>query len=284
MVRALSPVHGKTLSFLFKRGKSRQTKTFLSLEHIEPLNIALLLIVGVVASVINVVAGGGSYLTLPLLIFTGLPPGVANGTNRVGILAGNLFSAVKFARIGQIKALDFLYFCLPATLGGVLGSWAATHMDDRHLRVVLAVLMLFGSWTVIRKPSTGPKSSVGRAWSYPLFTGVGAYAGFIQAGTGFFSLAATSMLGYDLKRGNAIKTLMNLCLTVPALFIFWHKSMVHWSCGLALAAGMSVGGLIGVRVSEGSKPESLRKMVALAIAISAVAIVYPLVFGQESDQ
>jgi uncharacterized protein len=249
---------------------------FLSLEQIEPLHIALLTVVGIIASVINVVAGGGSYLTLPLLIFTGLPPGIANGTNRVGILAGNLFSAVKFARVGQLKATDLLFFCIPATLGGILGSWAATHLDDRFLRIILAVLMLFGSWTVIRKPSAKPKSNLNPNWSYPLFVGVGAYAGFIQAGTGFFSLAATSFLGHDLKRGNAIKTLMNLCLTVPALFIFWHQSMVHWSSGLALALGMSIGGLLGVRVSQGSKPESLRRMVAGAILISAVFIVYPL--------
>lgn len=233
------------------------------------------------ASVINVVAGGGSYLTLPLLIFTGLPPGLANGTNRVGILAGNLFSAVKFARIGQLKLSDLLYFCLPATLGGIAGSWIATQIDDRSLRVVLAVLMLFGSWTVIRRPSkTEDKSTqLSRWWSLPLFGGVGTYAGFIQAGTGFFSLAATSLLGYDLKRGNAIKTFMNLSLTVPALYVFWSQSLVSWPAGIALAVGMSAGGLLGVRVSEKARPESLRKMVAAAIVISAVFILYPLLSG-----
>ena len=112
-----------------------------------------------------------------------------------------------------------------------------------------------------------------------MFSGVGLYAGFIQAGTGFFSLAATSFLGHDLKRGNAIKTLMNLCLTVPALLVFWRQSLLDWPSGLALAVGMSLGGLIGVHVSETSKQESLRKMVAGAILISAFFIVYPLIQG-----
>ena len=246
--------------------------------QIDPLHVLLLLVIGLVASVINVVAGGGSYLTLPALIFTGLPPGLANGTNRIGILSGNLFSAIKFARLGQLKTSDLLYFCLPATIGGVGGAWIATQIDDRSMRIALAVLMLFGSWTVISRPSTPQSDSPSRNknWSFPLFSGVGLYAGFIQAGTGFFSLAATSFLGYDLKRGNAVKTLMNLCLTVPALFVFWYQSLVDWPAGLALAAGMSLGGLIGVRVSENSKPENLRKMVAAAIVISAVFIVYPL--------
>ena len=249
------------------------------LDQIDPLHTLLLLGLGLVASIINVVAGGGSYLTLPALIFTGLSPGMANGTNRIGILAGNLFSAVKFARLGQLKGSDFFYFCLPATVGGLVGAWIATQIDDRSLRVVLAVFMLFGSWTVIGRPPQTQIKTRNRNWSFPMFSGVGLYAGFIQAGTGFFSLAATSFLGYDLKRGNAIKTLMNLCLTVPALFVFWRQSPVDWPSGVALALGMSLGGVIGVHVSETAKHESLKKMVAAAILVSAFFIVYPLIRG-----
>lgn len=241
----------------------------------------MLFLVGALASAINVVAGGGSYLTLPLLIFTGLPAGIANATNRVGILAGNLVGSVKFAKEGQLKKSDLLYFCLPAALGGLLGAWLATLANDRFLRVFLAVLMLFGSWTVIRRPSKPekpPAETPNPKLSYPLFLGVGTYAGFIQAGTGFFSLAASGLLGYDLKRGNAIKTLMNLFLTVPALLVFAGHSMVDWPAGITLALGMSVGSLLGVRLSQQSKPEKLRKMVALAIIVSAFFILYPLFF------
>ena len=247
-----------------------------------PLNILLLFGVGAVAAVINIVAGGGSYLSLPLLMFTGLPPGIANATNRVGILAGNLLGSAKFAKAGQLRKSDLLYFCLPAAVGGVIGSWVATQVDDKSLRVVLAVLMLFGSWTVIRRPSKTEVSEEPEpkpALSFPLFVGVGTYAGFIQAGTGFFSLAATGLLGHDLKRGNAIKTLMNTCLTVPALVMFARSGMVQWQEGIVLAVGMSVGSYFGVMLSQESKPESLKKMVAAAIVISAVFIIYPLIKG-----
>ena len=270
---------GKTFFFrpLLGRGLSTLKLNAHGLDQIDPLHTLLLLGLGLVASIINVVAGGGSYLTLPALIFTGLSPGMANGTNRIGILAGNLFSAVKFARLGQLRVSDLLYFCLPATLGGLVGAWVATQIDDRSLRVVLAVFMLFGSWTVIGRPPQTQTQTRNPNWSFPMFSGVGLYAGFIQAGTGFFSLAATSFLGYDLKRGNAVKTLMNLCLTVPALFVFWRQSLVDWPSGVALAVGMSLGGLIGVHVSETAKHESLKKMVAGAILISAFFIVYPLI-------
>lgn len=250
------------------------------MEQFELLYIPVLLIGGFVASVINVVAGGGSYLTLSILILAGLPPGVANGTNRIGILAGNLSSAAKFVRLGQIKRSDLWYFCLPAMLGGIAGAYLATQTADRTLRVVLAVLMLFGSWTVIKKPDQSREKKVwAKNWSFPLFSGVGLYAGFIQAGTGFFSLAASTLLGHDLKRGNAVKTVMNLSVTVPALAIFWGQSMVAWPAGLALAVGMGLGGLMGVKVSQESNPENLRKMVAAAILLSAVFVVYPLLNG-----
>ena len=242
-------------------------------------HILLFFFVGALASAINVVAGGGSFLSLSLLIFTGLPAGVANATNRVGILAGNFVGSIKFAKEGQLKKSDLFYFCLPASVGGLFGAWLATLVDDRFLRIFLAVLMLFGSWTVIRRPSKSEKplaETPNPLLSYPLFLGVGTYAGFIQAGMGFFSLAATGLLGYDLKRGNAIKTLMNLCLTVAALLLVAGQAMVNWPAGIALAFGMSAGSLLGVRLSQQSKPEKLRRMVAFAIFISAFFIVYPL--------
>ena len=246
---------------------------------LDPLNIVLLLSLGALASIINIVAGGGSYLSLPLLIFTGLPAGAANATNRVGILAGNIVGSIKFAKAGQLRKTDLFYYCLPASVGGLLGAYLATQVDDRSLRVFLAVLMLFGSYTVIKRPppleeknEPPPKPS----WSYPLFFGVGTYAGFIQAGAGFFSLAASGLLGHDLKRGNAIKTLMNACLTGPALLLFAGKALVHWPIGITLALGMSIGSFAGVHLSQKSEPHHLKKLVAGAIVLSACFILYPL--------
>ncbi len=242
--------------------------------------LTALFVVGILSSVINIVAGGGSYLNLPLLIFAGLPPGVANGTNRVGVLAGLTTGTYKFVRAGLLRRADLLYYCLPAALGGVLGAWLALQIDDRSLRIVLAILMFFGSWTVIRRPSPSeegeePSPRLGLAWA--LFFAVGVYGGFIQAGTGFFALAATGMLGLGIKRGNAVKTLMNLCMTLPALAVFASNAKVHWPTGLALAAGMAVGGVLGVKLSQNSKPATLKKLVAGAILLSAVFVIKPLV-------
>lgn len=241
--------------------------------------LAALFAVGILSSVINIVAGGGSYLNLPLLIFAGLPPTVANGTNRVGVLAGLLTGTYKFVRAGRLRWIDLFHYCLPAAFGGILGAWLALQIDDKSLRVVLAILMFFGSWTVIRRPTPPeqveePEPRVMLAWV--LFFLVGIYGGFIQAGTGFFALAATGLLGLEIKRGNAVKTLMNLCMTLPALVMFASNGMVHWPTGLALGAGMAVGGVLGVNLSQSSKPATLKKLVAGAILISAFFVVKPL--------
>lgn len=249
------------------------------MEH-DLFHIVILVIAGVMSATINVIAGGGSYLGLAVLIFVGLPPSIANATNRVGVLAGNVVGSLQFYREQKLKLSDITYFCLPAMVGGIIGAWAATLIDDRSLRILLAFLMLLGSWMVVKKSPTADETSPEPAnskLSLPLFFGVGLYTGFIQAGAGFFALAASGILGYDLKRGNAIKTLMNLFITVPALLLFAHGSLIDWSVGFALAIGMGIGGAIGVQISQRSQPKKLRKLVAAAIVFSALVLLYPFV-------
>ncbi len=247
------------------------------------LHFTLLFAVACLACVINTLAGGGSYLTLAVLMGLGLPPGVANATNRVGILAGLVTGSWKFARLGQLRKSDFLQYCLPAAVGGLGGAYVVILLDDRTLRAVLAVLMLLGTWTILRQPKADPSETGQKPrpmLGAGLFTGVGFYAGFIQAGTGFIALAATSLLGIDLKRGNAIKVVSNLVQTIPTLLLFAHHSLVDWKVGLVLALGMAVGGWFGAALSHKSRTDHLRKFIAVAIVFSALAVLAPLLgFG-----
>ena len=92
-----------------------------------------LALAGCVAGALNVVAGGGSFLTLPILIFFGLPPGVANGTNRVAILLQNVVASWGFHRHGVLDTRAILWAALPATAGAGLGAWAALVISDGRL-------------------------------------------------------------------------------------------------------------------------------------------------------
>lgn len=241
---------------------------------------ALLLAAGFAAGVINVLAGGGSFLTLPILIFLGLPAGVANGTNRVGILLQNVGAVWSFRRAGVLDPRSLALTAVPATLGAALGTWGALLIGDRAFERVLAVLMVAISLISIwqsRSNNGSADASLDRAHPRALFIGlaffgVGIYGGFIQAGVGFLMLGATSFAGQNLVRGNAIKVFTALCFTVLALAIFAAAGRIDWPLGLALGVGNLAGGLTGARLTVRKGHHWLRNVVTAAILVFAVKL------------
>jgi uncharacterized protein len=217
-----------------------------------------LLAVGAVSGALNVLAGGGSFLTLPLLIFLGLPPGVANGTNRVAILVQNMGAVWRFRSHGLFDPAWIPLAAGPAVLGAILGTWAALEIGDDAFRRVLAGLMVIATLWILwdplsRRRGSGsaapgelPHGARRAAFAAAFFT-VGVYGGFVQAGIGFLLAAVATWAGLDLVRGNALKVLVVLLLTPISLAIFAWSGRVDWIVGLPLAAGHLLGALAGVR-------------------------------------
>lgn len=237
--------------------------------------MAALAAVGLVAGLLNVLAGGGSFLTLPLLLFLGLPAAEANGTNRVGVLVQNLGAAWGFHRHQVLEWPWALGASVPALAGAALGTWGALVVPDVAFRRVLAVAMLaFTLWTVLSSPAR-PGGARRRA-SHPLVAGgfflVGVYGGFLQAGVGFLVLAITTWAGLDLVRGNAVKVLSVFVLTLLSLAIFAVNGAVHWPFGAALAAGNLAGALVGVRLAVLRGHRWLRRVVTATIVAFAAAL------------
>ncbi|MGH7254384.1 MAG: sulfite exporter TauE/SafE family protein, partial [Nitrospirales bacterium] len=164
----------------------------------------ILFAAGCVAGVLNVIAGGGSFLTLPLLIFLGLPAVEANGTNRVGIFLQNIGAVWGFHRYGVLESRFFLQAAVPGVLGSLLGTWLALIVGDDAFKRILAILMAAVTFWTLWDPLTRQDAS--RVdfdrWRDLAFAGgfflVGVYAGFVQAGVGFFILAVTTLAGLDL--------------------------------------------------------------------------------------
>jgi hypothetical protein len=245
----------------------------------------LLFVVGVLTGTINVVAGGGSFLTLPVLIFLGLPSGVANGTNRVGILFQNFGAAWTFRRSGRLDGLRATREITAAVVGSLLGVWLALQVGDVSFRRVLAVLMIvIFLGTLWRKPATGSVSE-SRVDPSPLgalrwgslptasaFFLIGIYTGFIQAGAGFFVLMVTTALGLDLVVGNAIKVVLILSITVPSLLLFAINGRVDWLWGLCLAAGSLIGGQIGARWTLTRGEAWVRSFLTVAAVLFAIGL------------
>ncbi len=241
----------------------------------EWLQFVLLAGAGFVAGVLNVIAGGGSFLTLPLMIFLGLTPSEANGTNRVGIVSQNVAASWGFHRHGLFDRRAMLWSALPATLGAIVGTWIALSISESAFQTTLAVLMIVVTLWTLRPQKAAPEAEepeVDWVWLALGFFAVGVYGGFVQAGVGFLILAATSLAGLDLVRGNAVKVVAILCFSFMALAIFAWQGKVIWAWGLALAVGTTFGGLLGVRLTVLKGHKWVQGVVTIAVIAFAIRL------------
>ena len=241
----------------------------------------LLFLAGLVAGTLNVIAGGGSMLTLPVMIFLGLPPTVANGTNRVAILIQNVGASWSFHRRKLISREWLILAVPPAVVGAVLGTLVAVRIGDLAFQKILAVILVgAAAWTVwrpVNPPEEGaPLPPAGRRrWAFATFFFlVGVYGGFIQAGVGFIILAVTSAGGLNLIRGNALKVALILAFTPLALALFAWSGKVDWAMGLALAAGNFLGAMAGVRLQILKGHRWVRNVVTVTIVVFAVRLLF----------
>ena len=242
-----------------------------------PVGYVALFVIGFIAAVINVIAAGGSFLTLPLLLFLGLPAGVANGTNRVGVLSQNISAVAGFHRHRVLPVDWALKVSVPAVVGASIGVWAALNIPDLAFRRILSIVMLVMTLgTLLHKSLKGrPRAEPQRPWHWTMLVGfflTGLYGGFLQAGVGFLLLAVTSLAGLDLVRGNAVKVFTVMLLTTLSLVVFAGTGHVHWPAGIALGLGNLLGGMIGVRVAVVKGHKWLEHVVTVTVIVFAILL------------
>ncbi|MCF6182312.1 sulfite exporter TauE/SafE family protein [Lutibacter sp.] len=241
--------------------------------------ILLLIGVGFFAGIINTMAGGGSLLTLPILIFIGLPPNIANGTNRVAIVVQNIFTTVGFKSKG-IKTFPFsIYVGLSALVGSVIGAQIAVDIKGEVFNKILSVVMLlvvgYMVFTSTKKIKNVLEKTTGKHFwlSIFLFFFVGIYGGFIQAGVGFIMLfILSSVNNFSLVKSNAIKVTVALIYTLAAVVIFALNDKINWQVGLELAVGNAMGGWFASRLSVKKGDTFVKKFLILAVVILAIKL------------
>jgi hypothetical protein len=241
----------------------------------------LLFLVGILTGFVNVIAGGGSFLTIPLLIFMGLPPTVANGTNRLGIFLQSLFAVRKFHQYGVFPVKFAIFVAIPATLGSLLGAYWATIISETSFKKYLAILMIVITLITLYNPLNKLKTKQDEDFSlrrkiaiFIVFFIIGIYGGFIQAGVGFLILAGMMLTGYDLVAGNAVKTFVILIFTLFALVIFIANSKVNFTLGLILGAGSIIGAILGTTVSVKKGNKFIQYFVTVCIFIFSVKLLF----------
>ncbi|MGI9283936.1 MAG: sulfite exporter TauE/SafE family protein [Pseudomonadales bacterium] len=216
----------------------------------------LLLLVGSAAGFMNVIAGGGSLLTVPVMLFMGVPGPVANGTNRIAILAQNATAIATFFRGGYSDFKLSLSLALAAVPGAVVGASVGANLDgvwfDRIVALVMIVVLVLMATEKKTNPiaESNPPSGKRLLAGHICMLGAGFWGGFIQLGVGFVLMPILHrVLGFDLVRVNMHKVFIIFVYTVTALAVFAAKVELLWMMGLCLAVGNSVGGWFGARVS-----------------------------------
>jgi hypothetical protein len=242
------------------------------------MDFLLLGSVGVFAGFMNTLAGGGSLLTLPALMLFGLPADIANGTNRVAVLAQAVASVTFFDREGKFDRRGLGALLVPALLGALIGAGSASQVPASYLKPILllvmtiiALLMLFAP-NLITPPvqESSPRSPDKK--SFFTFFLIGLYGGFAQAGVGIFLLAGLGgLLRYDLVHANGMKSAIAASFTALSLVIFLAAGQVHWQPGLALAVGMVFGARVAVWLAIKGGNVLLHRVVLVLVLISCAA-------------
>jgi len=248
---------------------------------LELWQVALLIAVGIAGGFVNVVAGGGSLLTVPVMVFLGLPGPVANGTNRIGILAQSIVSVATFARRGFRDYQLSLSLSACAIPGAVAGALLGVHLDgvwfNRAIALIMVGVMLvmhFDKGAAQRSADYQPTRRQ-LVHGHLLMLGAGFWGGFIQLGVGFILMPILNrVMGLDLVRTNMHKVFIVATYTVVALTIFASQLELLWLVGIALAAGNAIGGYMGAHFSI-SKGE---RMIRLVLNLVLVAFIIKLLF------
>lgn len=238
----------------------------------EILGSIILFFVGVLAGVINVTAGGGSSLTLPALIFLGMDPTMANGTNRLAILFQNVSASVSFhkEKVSQTKR-SFIYALLTIP-GAILGAFFALKISDTWFIRILGIVLIGVIITILfpkSKRSESLSDQDSNNWLvYPSLFAVGFYGGFIQVGTGFLIIALLyHLLKIDLVTVNMHKAFIILIYTIPALLIFALSGNVNWLLGFCLAVGTAVGGWWAAKLSVRKGEKFIKYFLVIALVV-----------------
>ena len=246
-----------------------------SLDTSSPFVLILLTLVGVAAGAINTVAGGGSLITLPVLFFAGLPPAVANATNRIGVLLHSTVAVWSFARSGSVRLKVLYPRAIAGCLGALIGAQIAASLEPKLFKNIIAAALLFMLAIILLQPKRWlqPRPAVSLPVQLLSYLLIGIYGGFLQAGAGIFLLALGVLFaGEDLVRANVAKNFLVAAWTGPALVVFFHQGLVAPVPGLCLGAGSMVGGYIGARLTLVLGAQFVRGLLAAVVALSATRL------------
>ena len=239
-----------------------------------------------IAGCINTLAGSGSAITLAILTeVMGLPGNIANGSNRVGVVAQGSMTSYVFYKNGKLDFKESKLIILLISVGALIGVYVATHISNDQFREVFKYLMISMLLIILIRPKrwlTANNVSIAQPTilTAPLFIALGFYGGFIQMGMGIFCLALFVLVSkYDIITANALKAFVVFFYSIFVIAIFHYNGLIDWQAGSILAIGQMIGGYVTAQFASKYKNADVWAYRVLVIIVILVILRLFGVFG-----
>ncbi|RLD65576.1 MAG: sulfite exporter TauE/SafE family protein [Bacteroidetes bacterium] len=244
------------------------------------IEIIALITAGVAVGFINTLAGGGSIISLSVLMYLmGLPAGIANGTNRIAITLQTFTAVSNFKKQEILDWRKGIKLGIPAVVGSIVGAFIAVDIDEEIFEKSMAIIMILMLGFIFYKPSIwlkGKQSLMDQKvgpWQIIIFFFIGIYGGFIHVGIGYLLLIAIVMgAGYDLVKANAIKVLIVLMYVPFSLAVYIYNDQVNYLYGFVLAIGSVFGAYIASKFAVEKGANFVRWVIAVVVLLTALQI------------
>lgn len=241
------------------------------------VNAFILVIAGIMVGFINTLAGGGSAISLSVLMMLGLPANMANGTNRIAIIMQNIAAVGSFKKQKSLDARKSLLLSIPAVFGSLIGAWLAVDIKKEIFEIAIGIILIIMLFFMFYKPKNWVKENEELvkkplSWKqYLLFFAIGIYGGFIQVGVGYFLLASLVLgAGYDLVKANAAKVLIVGIYLLFSIIVYIKHDLVNYEMGFTLAIGTVIGALLASRLAVKKGAKFIRWIILVIITLTCL--------------
>ncbi len=242
--------------------------------------LVMMAIVAFAAGFMDAIAGGGGLLSLPALLFAGLPPVAALATNKMQSVVGALVAATTYARKGYVDFRQLGFAIVTTFIGSVIGAFSATQLNTDILLLLVPILLIGVAAYFLFSPRLSDEARADRlnfALFGPLmgFT-IGFYDGIFGPGTGsFFTAGFVTLFGFGLTRAVGSTKVLNATSNAAALIFFIYAGEVVWAVGGAMIIGQIGGGYLGAITGMRFGARLIKPMIVVISTAMAVRLLWP---------
>ncbi len=241
---------------------------------IEPWVYPTLTAVALLTGFIDAIAGGGGLIMMPALLFAGIPPLQALGTNKLQSMFGTMVAMTNYGRAGLIEWRRNVPTVAAVFLGATAGCYVVQQVETRTLQLVIPILLMAVALYVLVSPRMTDENAhhrVSSAGYAPVGGAIGFYDGFFGPGTGtFFTTSLVGLRGYGLTKATALTKLFNWTSNIASVLLFAWGGHVLWLLGLCMAGGAMLGGWLGSQTAMKFGARLIRPLlVAGSLAMTA---------------